>query len=328
MRPVVEVRISELREADSARSTGVDAAHVRTLAQVETPLPPILVHQSTMRIIDGVHRVAAARLNRRPKIDAVFFVGSEEEAFRLGVRTNTAHGLPLSLPDRRAAAARIIASHPQLSDRSIAMSAGLAAKTVAAIRHGLAVTEPTTQRIGRDGRIRPVNAATGRRAAVEILSRNPEATLREVAREAGISVSTAHSVRSRLAAGTEPVPARGDEVPEHLQRPGPEAVAAIAAQHINPLLQRLSRDPSLRYSDGGKAMLRILAMERSVQAQWPTMVRGVSPYCLDVLAQVASQLAAGWSTIAADLAADGAADAAGDGASNGTSDVVAGGAAQ
>ncbi|MFD0631737.1 hypothetical protein ACFQ9X_08960 [Catenulispora yoronensis] len=64
---VITVRISDLHDADSPRSSGVDIAHAHVLAQVEGPLPPIMVHHPTMRIIDGMHRVAAAKLRGGPR---------------------------------------------------------------------------------------------------------------------------------------------------------------------------------------------------------------------------------------------------------------------
>src|SRR5947207_233724 len=161
---VVSVPMSELRAADSPRLNGVDANHVRTLAEVEEPLPPICVHHASMRIIDGMHRVGAARLNGREDIEVVFFDGSDEEAFRLAVKANISHGLPLSLAERQAAAGRILRSHPLQSDRSIGATTGLAAKTVAAIRRRIS-DAPASARIGRDGRGRPLSTAGGPRIA-------------------------------------------------------------------------------------------------------------------------------------------------------------------
>ncbi|MDW5328858.1 ParB/RepB/Spo0J family partition protein [Plantactinospora sp. KLBMP9567] len=133
-RPTALLEVAGLGIADSPRLAGEDPEHVRLLAGIEASLPPILVHLPTMRVVDGVHRLRAAQLRGDERIKAVFFDGDAEAAFVRAVEENNAHGLPLSLPDREAAAARIVASHPHWSDRAIAAATGLAARTVAGIR--------------------------------------------------------------------------------------------------------------------------------------------------------------------------------------------------
>jgi ParB-like chromosome segregation protein Spo0J len=152
----VMVEIVSLRPADSPRKVTVDEEHIRNLAQVGVDLPPILVHRPTMRIIDGMHRVQAAKLNGKDTIRACFVDCPEDEVFILAVRTNIAHGLPLSLVDREAAAARVLLSHPMWSDRAIAEITGLSAKTVCAIRRRSSTEESqqSNMRYGRDGRAR------------------------------------------------------------------------------------------------------------------------------------------------------------------------------
>ncbi|MFC7729983.1 hypothetical protein [Actinomadura keratinilytica] len=69
-------------------------------------LPPILVHRRTMRVVDGMHRLRAARLQGRCEIGVRFVDGPDADVFVAAVRANIGHGLPLSLADREAAAAR------------------------------------------------------------------------------------------------------------------------------------------------------------------------------------------------------------------------------
>lgn len=133
-REVVPVSILLLKPAESPRLGEENEAHIAWLAETEAPIPPILVDRRTMRVIDGMHRLRAARLKGQEVIDVEFFDGSAADVFLRAVEANVRHGLPLSQADRRAATARIIASHPHLSDRAIAESAGLAARTVAGIR--------------------------------------------------------------------------------------------------------------------------------------------------------------------------------------------------
>jgi AraC family transcriptional regulator len=73
-----------------------------------------------MRVIDGMHRLRAAILNRCRSIEVEFFDGDDEEAFIRAVGQNVAHGLPLTPAGRKDAAARILRFRPALSDRSVA----------------------------------------------------------------------------------------------------------------------------------------------------------------------------------------------------------------
>ncbi len=43
-------------------------AHARSLAQTEADLPPIVVHRTTTRVIDGMHRLTAAGLRGEREI--------------------------------------------------------------------------------------------------------------------------------------------------------------------------------------------------------------------------------------------------------------------
>jgi hypothetical protein len=132
--PVVEVDVNSLSIGCSPRISGESSEHVEMLAAAQSPLPPITVHRQTVRVIDGMHRLLAARLRGQQKIAVRFFDGTEADAFVLAVKSNIAHGLPLTLADRKRAAKRIIALYPQWSDRMIAAAAGIVAGTVVEIR--------------------------------------------------------------------------------------------------------------------------------------------------------------------------------------------------
>ena len=200
------VEIAQLVPDGSPRSDGEDHAHVERLLEAEWPLPPILVHRPTMRIIDGFHRVRAAKRKGFQEIQTIFLDGSLESAFIVAVEANVTHGLPLSMGDRRAAAARILQTHSDWSDRAIAASTGLSAKTVSAIRCANAENPQSNKRVGRDGRVRPLNARVGRQHAAQLLASRPNASLREIAKAAGISPGTVRDVRERLTRGEDVVP--------------------------------------------------------------------------------------------------------------------------
>ncbi|MEV4315579.1 ParB N-terminal domain-containing protein [Actinocrispum sp. NPDC049592] len=302
----MHVSISSLKLTDSPRLDGEDPAHTRLLAEVTGPLPPILVHRPTMRVIDGEHRLRAALLRGERTLAVRFFDGDEDRAFLLSVQANLAHGLPLSLADRKAAALRVIERHPDWSDRGIAAAVGLADSTVAGIRQNTATGngEPTA-RIGRDGRVRPIDSTQGRLRASRVLADKPHASLREIAKEAGIAVGTARDVRDRVRRGMDPVPGNDrkdatiDTSTSASQpvEPAPKLGPPFPRGKLTGLattLQSLKNDPSLRFSDTGRRLLRWL----NGHAVWPEdeawLVSSVPPHCTVLVADIARQYAEMW----------------------------------
>jgi len=311
--PTTRVPVSDLVLSNWLRVKGEDIKHVRVLAEVEDELPPIVVHRATMQVIDGMHRVRAAMLSGAAYIEALLFDGAEDEAFVLAVRLNVAHGLPLSRADRVAAVVRIIYSNPQWSDRAIARAAGLSDKTVASIRRRASAEIPQLpQRIGRDGRVRPVSPAVGRRMASDLIAQNPDAPIREIATRAGISPGTARDVRERLRNGLDPVPLRhrgtsGSQsaIPQPRDGDGDgngrERERSLSARMIPVNLESLRNDPSLRYNETGRALLRLLALHAMSPADWEQLIGAVPLHRAQAVAQVARSVAEAWQEFAARL---------------------------
>jgi ParB-like chromosome segregation protein Spo0J len=309
---LVMVPLSSLVLDDSPRLGGENASHTRTLAEADADLPPILVHRSTMRVLDGLHRVQAARLKGAVRISARYFDGDAREAFVKAVEANISHGLPLSLSDRKAAAKRVIASYPEWSDRAVATATGLSAKTIGRIRSRSsdASTQSNT-RVGKDGRSRPLDAAEGRARAAALIAERPAATLREIARSAGVSLGTAYDVRRRLDGGAELVPpgARNSRTagskPERGEANHPRApingqrVTGDAPNGVpSSLLKGLKRDPSLRYSESGRNILAWLDARVMDPADWSRVINSVPPHCLYVIADIAMGCAQAWEELA------------------------------
>ncbi|WSW80304.1 ParB/RepB/Spo0J family partition protein [Streptomyces sp. NBC_00996] len=306
----------------SPRTSGADIGHARALAELDTPLPPVVVHRDTMRVLDGVHRIQAAVLRGQSDVEVRYFDGSEDEAFILAVQLNSAHGKPLSFAERTAAAQRIIAAHPDWSDRRIAAVACMAPKTVAAIRErstedGARLNTESGTRIGADGRERPVNPAERRLRAGELLARSPNAPLRRIAQQAGVSLATASDVRRRVLQGQDVLPPRlrrngaetdgrrsGAGPPESGQRPcsgSPEPSFPEAAPAV---LEGLQRDPSVRHSVSGRLLLRLLGAHPSGPAEWQRLVRGIPSHRAAPVARVARGYAEAWLQIARILERD------------------------
>ncbi|MEU4558332.1 ParB/RepB/Spo0J family partition protein [Actinoplanes sp. NPDC023936] len=296
---VIRLSIKDIGPPDSPRNGGIDEDHVRRLASQATALPPILVHAGTMRLIDGAHRLRAALLRGESSVDAVLFPGALEEGFRVGVRANIRYGRPLSRSERRAAAERIVRSHPMLSDRAIAEDVGLSTRTVADIRRGVDGGRATI-RIGRDGRTRPLSAIDGRKRAVQVLAERPDCSLRQVAREAGISLGTARDVRHRLRSGDDPL-LRATARPAPAADPAPPPDRERERADVGALIKILRRDPSIRYTERGRGMLRWLSVRMVNSKQCAEVAEMVPPHSAGMLAKIARECAAAWSELADEL---------------------------
>jgi len=306
------VPIGFLQAADSPRLAGENCEHARALAEVDSALPPILVHRDTMRVIDGMHRLRAAILNGHDEIGVHFFDGTDDDAFVAGVRANVTHGLPLAPADRERAATRIIKSYPQWSDRAIAEAAGLAAQTVAKIRSSsTGEASQLNARIGRDGRLRPLSSAAGRRIASRVIADRPGASLREIAKEAGISLGTARDVRERVVRGDDPVPpaqAKAEQKNETAQRGRIAQARGGGPGHGQPqdkalTLQKLQRDPSMRLTDDGRVLLRWLAGHAMHAKDWEDLQARIPAHNISLVIDLALGYAEEWKRFAEALKA-------------------------
>ncbi|WP_280714259.1 ParB/RepB/Spo0J family partition protein [Kitasatospora sp. MAP5-34] len=260
------------------------------LAEADAELPPILLHRQTMRVVDGMHRLEAARIRGARTIKARFFDGDEEEAFVLAVESNAAHGLPLSLSDRKAAALRIVRTHPHWSDRAVAAKAGLAHKTVGAIRRSSGEVPHLEARVGRDGRVRSVvRTSKGKRELGEPSVRGPKARPQEEARDEspGAEIRDFPPIASRRSA--LPVASGNPGIPE--QDAGPASIRASADTDWKASLQRLRTDPSLRYTEAGRLVLRVLDAHMAATDQLRQIAEMLPEHCLDALAGFALKCA-------------------------------------
>jgi len=317
--PVVQVDIASLSVAGSPRSGGESSEHVALLAGQED-LPPIVVHRPTMMVIDGLHRLKATQLRGERSIAVRFFDGDQTEAFVLAVRLNVKHGLPLTLADRKRAAERIMSVRPEWSDRRVASIAGISPATVSGIRRRVVGDRGTESRVGRDGRIRPVDGSLGRKLAGDLLAQDPTLSLRQVARLASISPETVRDVRNRLGRGESLQPqGRGDTVRlpadadgrSAVERPGDRvargqlrAVPSIEGgrqRHLadpTVVVNGLKADPALRFTDAGRNLLRLLSLHLAWTEQWESIITHVPPHCSELVSGLARQFASQWTELA------------------------------
>ncbi|MGW6395931.1 ParB/RepB/Spo0J family partition protein [Streptomyces sp. NPDC055103] len=324
--------VESLLPADSPRLAGLDEGHARALADSGAAFEPILVHRDTGRVVDGMHRLRAVILRGERRIAVHYVEGASPDLFVRSVQANISHGLPLTLGDRKAAALRILATHPHWSDRAIAAVTGVSPKTVGAVR-GKCSTEdspqskPALPRVGRDGRARPADMPERREKARSLLAERPRATLREVAQEAGVSVSTAHRLRQELrSCAPVPVPDADERTPAAATAHADPAylttlVVAASQRCSGPAslppppdpssrgttrirvraLDVLSNDPSIRFTDSGRALLRWLNGQAQGLAAGEQLLAAVPPHCALALTEVVSHYAREWERLAAGL---------------------------
>ncbi|WP_411105202.1 ParB N-terminal domain-containing protein [Streptomyces sp. cmx-4-9] len=322
--PTENLALAQIRITHSPRMRGEDPAHIRTLTESVTELPPILVHRPTMRVIDGIHRLRAAAERGLTHIQARLFDGSESDSRLLAVALNVAHGLPLSLDDRCAAAERMLVAHRDWSDRAVAAVAGVSARKVAEIRRQAQAAadsngpgnghETKDARVGRDGRARPVDPARGRELAAELLRQNPEASLRQIARQAGISPATVADVRDRLARGEGPVPLRRRQAAGNTAAGGAATLTAVqalpaydrpepgkSAAELETLATAMRRDPSMRHTERGRAVLRMLDTWAAFARDREAIAASLPPHCRGVMAELVQGYTQTWQLFADEL---------------------------
>jgi hypothetical protein len=203
----VELPVQDLEPGVSPRSRPLCGTHVSLLVELRGNWPPIVVRRGDHLIIDGHHRVEAARRLRLHTITGQYFEGSDDEAYLESVRLNVRHGLVLSMAERRAAARLILDRHPDWADRRVASICGLSRGTVGEVRRVTSLAgegrpdggfDRLDRRVGSDGRSRPVNAGALRARIAELVAQDPSASLRSVARMAGASPETVRAVRHEL----------------------------------------------------------------------------------------------------------------------------------
>jgi ParB-like chromosome segregation protein Spo0J len=199
-----EVQIKLLKLEMSPRIGGQDLDHVQALAFRFDDCPPILVERSTSTVLDGVHRVLAARMLGRETVAAHYFEGTHEEAFVEAIRANVTHGKPLTLTEREAAARKLLAMHSDWSNRLVADVCALSDKTVARLRKTTAEVPQLSARLGRDGRRRPINPRQVRDQIADRLKASPDADPELLAQSLSTSASTVRDVRRQLRRGQSP----------------------------------------------------------------------------------------------------------------------------
>lgn len=254
-----------------------------------------------MRIVDGAQRARAMQMRGQETIFARLFDGDDAAAFVAAVEANTRHGLRLTRAECCAAVARILGLYPRWSDRAIAQVCGVSDKTVAAIRSCSSADSPQlNRRVGKDGRVRPVDNREGRRIARQLLDEHPDSSLRWIAKMAGVSPNTVRRVRdSRVGQPVVPQPRTRDEWNQ----------ATVMRNRIGVppdwdrrrAMENLRRDPSLKMKDSGKRLLRWLGACVDIPDCYDDMMNGVPSCWTETVMWLALDCSARWTAFADEL---------------------------
>jgi hypothetical protein len=294
--------------------SNTSAAHVQVLveAAATAELPPILVQKEGLRIIDGLHRFHVAQERAETHIKARVLDCSDGVALVLAIKANTAHGLPFTKADRIAGARRILAEHPDWSDRAVAKVAGLSAKSIALLRdrEESPESESPGKRLGRDGKHYPVNGTDGRKRVVDYISAYPNASIRQIAGEVGVSLGTVHDVRDRIRRGVDPLDngARQERRPPVTRTQRSASREAGATLRRNPrrptwteLGGKLASDPALRYNEDGRAFVRWLGQHSATVAGGQKLVDAIPSHWLGEIGLLADGVIEEWRLFAEQL---------------------------
>ncbi|MEU6748990.1 hypothetical protein ABZ914_22455 [Spirillospora sp. NPDC046719] len=160
-------------------------------------------------------------------------------------------------------------------------------------------------RIGRDGRMRPLDNARGRRAATELIVEHPELSLRQIARAAGVSPETVRNLRNRIRgrAGNAGSAARPAKPRAGAQR---RATAEPSPRDGAAMVERLKADPALRFSEAGRDLLRLLLIHTISPAEWDRLAGIIPAGRRAEVARLARACARIWAEFAQQAGRDGA----------------------
>ena len=168
-------RVDTLVVGNHLRAGGLDEGHVAAFCELEGRWPPLLVWARQPEVVlDGAHRLAAARRLGHDTVQVFAFDGNADQAFVEAVRRNIGHGLPLSVADRTRAGEHVLHRNPDWSNRRIAEVCGLSPHTVAKLRVG---PPPTGRKSVR------ITAGSSVPAAAPVAARQSKAVVRSAGRE-------------------------------------------------------------------------------------------------------------------------------------------------
>ena len=179
---VVDVDVDELELCPEYQlREKLETWKVEEYGAVFERLPPVLVGKvdGHLYLLDGWHRVAAARSVGREKVAALIIETDAATAFSLAIRGNAMHGLPLRTKEKKAAARGMLVRFPERSDRWIAEDSGLSHPTVTGLRGELEAGGKICHlgySVGQDGKRYPCDCARCRTEPKEFTAKDASRT--------------------------------------------------------------------------------------------------------------------------------------------------------
>ena len=212
----------------------------------EQDLDPILLYFDGEQywLVDGFHRVGAARELGKSTIPAIVKQRSQAQAVWDSLTANGRHGKQLTPADRIAAIKKALRIHPEYTDRRIAKELMVDNKTVAKYRKELEAVEEIPQqadRQGSDGDTYKAKKSTSQ----EPSKKAPQPTSGATQSEA------ADDIPSEPTAAESPKPVEPDKDQVGNTISGKIAADFARRSEINALLQKLSevRSAVAKYTD-------------------------------------------------------------------------------
>jgi hypothetical protein len=197
----------------------------------------------------------------------------------------------------------VLARNPEWSNRRIASLCGLSDKTVGRLRRASsAVIVGVERRVGRDGKVRPVQAGQVRERVKQALAENPKGSLRAIAAVAGASPETVRSVRANLLAGDGPHEgARRIQLPPRREATTRSMLSVLSQIHepAEPpgRCSDWLLDRALAASDGGSGFARWFA-STDLSEEWHDFVWTVPLGRVYEVVDEARRRAAAWTSFA------------------------------
>lgn len=159
----MKLLVKQVKEDDRLTPrSGVDNTTVGIYANSFDQLPPIDVFWiegcDGWWVVDGWHRLAAARLLGLADIEASEHQGTFNDALEFSYDANLKHGKPLTTKERKSVAKLKLILHTERSNNWIAQDCGVSTHTVIDLREELESTLQIAKLIklrGRDGNWRP-----------------------------------------------------------------------------------------------------------------------------------------------------------------------------
>jgi len=173
----VQLRISDIKLLTVFQIRGINEDHVASLMETHKDMEPVVVYDITDRdynmpvLVAGRHR-RQARVNLgQDHIFAERKIGTYAQALLESITSNTGHGLPLTMEEKKSACRLLLKQFPERANNFIASDVGLSDHTVKNIRTSMETRKDIpiiTNKIGIDDKERGPRASSNTSGQVNL----------------------------------------------------------------------------------------------------------------------------------------------------------------